>query len=387
VSFLGGSVSSVALILYVADDAGTGAAVALLMLVGEALPSLLSPIAGTLADRVEPRRLMVLCEVGQGAVLALVALVLPGLPVLLALIAAKSLFAVVFDPAGRSVLPRLVADADLERANATLGVGTYGFEVAGPLAAAALLPVVGVRGVLWLDVASFAVSAVLLTRLPRLAKAGRPDGEPVAGVWADVATGLRYLSGHRVVRILALCFWAVVLCTGLDDVVLVFLARDSLHAGDSAVSLLYAGVGLGLLIGLAVAARRRPGRPTGALVVVAGLAVSAAGNLLTGLASAVAVAFAFQAIRGLGIAAVEAALPAVVARSVPEHLRGRMFALVFGGVSLAGALSYVVGGVALEVASPRVVLVVAGGFGVAVCAVAGSVLLRAAGRSRRDATP
>ena len=47
-----------------------------------------------------------------------------------------------------------------------------------------------------------------------------------------------------------------------------------------------------------------------------------------------------------------------------------------GGVSLAAALSYVVGGLALGVTSPRVVLVVAGGLGVAVCAAAGSVLLR-----------
>jgi MFS family permease len=389
VSFLGGSVSSVALILYVAGEAGTGAAVALLMLVGEALPSLLAPVAGALADRMEPRRLMVVCEVGQGVVLALVAVLLPGLPVLLALVAVKSLFAVVFDPAGRSVLPRLVADRDLERANAALGVGTYGLDVAGPLAAAALLPALGVRGVLWLDVATFGASAVLLGRLPRLPRPERPATEAAAGIWADIGTGLRYLFRHRVVRMLALCFWVVVLCTGLDDVVLVFLARDRLHAGDSGVSLLYAGVGLGLLVGLAYAARRRPavadpagGRASrrravaGALAVVAGLGVSAAGNLLTGLAWALWAALAFQAVRGLGIAAVEVGLPAVVARSVPEHLRGRMFALVYGGVSLAAALSYVAGGAALGVMSPGAVLVVAGALGTLTCAVVGWALHR-----------
>lgn len=392
VSFLGGSVSSVALILYVAGEAGTGAAVALLMLVGEALPSLLAPVAGALADRIEPRRLMVACEVGQGVVLALVAFLLPSLPVLLTLVAAKSLLAVVFDPAGRSVLPRLVADRDLERANAALGLGTYGLEVAGPLVAAALLPALGVRGVLWLDVATFAASAVLLGGLPRLPRPERPDTEAVAGIWVDVGAGLRYLLRHRMVRMLALCFWGVVLCTGLDDVVLVFLARDTLHAGDSAVSLLYGGVGLGLLVGLVSAARRRvavadptggpASRPlvvAGAGAVVAGLGVSAAGNLLTGLASAFWAALAFQAVRGLGIAAVEVGLPAVIARSVPEHLRGRMFALVYGGVSLAAALSYVVGGVALGVTSPGAILVVAGALGALTCAVVGWALYHRSG--------
>jgi MFS family permease len=375
VSFVGGSISSVALILYVADRAGTGAAVALLMLVGEALPSLLAPVAGALADRFEPRRLMVGCELGQGAVLALVAWLLPDLPVLLVLIAAKSVFAVVFDPAGRAVLPRIVPDGDLERANAALGAGTYGLEVAGPLAAAALLPLVGVRGVLWIDVASFALSAPLLLRLPRLPRAQAAS----AGLRTDVAEGLRYLARHRVLRVVTAAFWVVVLCTGLDDVVLVFLAKDTLHAGDQAVSLLYAGVGLGLLLGLLALARGR----YGAGAVLVGLAVSAAGNLLTGLAWAVAVAIGFQVVRGLGIAAIEVGLPAVVSRTVPEALRGRVFALVYGGVSLAAALSYVVGGAALGVASPRAVLVTAGAIGVLACAVAAGAL-RLAGSSSND---
>src|SRR5690348_18408476 len=114
VSFIGTSMSTVALILYVADRVGTGPAVALLMLVGELLPSLLSPVAGALADRLPPRRLLVGCEVGQGVLMGAVAALLPGLVPLLALIAAKTVFAVVFDPAGRAVVPRLVPDADLE---------------------------------------------------------------------------------------------------------------------------------------------------------------------------------------------------------------------------------------------------------------------------------
>ena len=49
VSFIGTSLSLVALILYVADRVRTGLAVALLLLVGELVPTLLNPIAGALA--------------------------------------------------------------------------------------------------------------------------------------------------------------------------------------------------------------------------------------------------------------------------------------------------------------------------------------------------
>jgi MFS family permease len=386
ISFIGGSLSTVALILYVADRVGTGTAVALL-----------SPVAGALADRLEPRRLLVVCELGQGAMMAVIALVLPGLPALLALMAVKSLFAVVFDPAGRALVPRLVSDSELEKANAALGIGTYGLEVFGPLMAAALLPVLGIRGVLWLDVASFAVSAVLLARLPRLAPGhgdgsgdgsgdGDGDGDGADGgtdetrkasIWSEARAGMAYLVRHRTVFAIALGFWFVVLCTGLDDVVLVFLAKETLHAGNSAVSLLYAGVGLGMMAGLLVFAARKGGRALGPFTVIAGLALSAGGNLLTGLAGAVVVAFLFQAVRGIGISLVDTALPAVVARSVPAHLRGRIFALIFGGVSLAAILSYVAGGVALTQASPPTVLIIAGGLGVLACAVTALVLRQA----------
>lgn len=40
---------------------------------------------------------------------------------------------------------------------------------------------------------------------------------------------------------------------------------------------------------------------------------------------------------------VDTGLPAMVVRSVPAHLRGRVFAVTYGGVSLAAALSYVAG--------------------------------------------
>jgi MFS family permease len=234
------------------------------------------------------------------------------------------------------------------------------------------LPVLGIRGVLWVDVASFAFSALLLTRLPRLSSVEQPD-EP-QGVWTEARAGLRYLAGHRVVRTLAVGFWLVVLCTGLDDVVLVFLAKDSLHAGDSAVSLMYAGVGLGLLAGFFALSRARP--VAAIRLAIAGLVLSSAGNMLTGLAWAVAVAVGTQAVRGVGLALIDTGLPAMIARSVPAHLRGRVFAATYGGVSLAAMASSLAGGLALAVVSPRVALVVAGGLAVITAAATGAIIRR-----------
>jgi hypothetical protein len=118
-----------------------------------------------------------------------------------------------------------------------------------------LLPVLEVRGVLLVDAASFLVSAALLALLPPLARAGDDDRGRPASFLADAGAGLRYLRGQPILRVVVGGYVAVVACTGIDDVALVFLATDTFGAGGSAATLL-----------------------------LAGFAVSSAGNLLTGLA-------------------------------------------------------------------------------------------------------
>src|SRR5688572_27687717 len=102
VSFIGDSLGLVALLLFVADEAGTGVAVALLLLVGDFTPTLLSPITGALSDRLDRTRLMVGCDLIQGGIVALIALTTPALPLLLGLVALRTLAASAFAPASRS---------------------------------------------------------------------------------------------------------------------------------------------------------------------------------------------------------------------------------------------------------------------------------------------
>jgi MFS family permease len=389
-SFLGDSVGLIALLLYTAGHFGTGLAVALLMMAGDFVPSLLSPVAGAVSDRWDRRAIMVSCELIQGVVIAVVAVTLPSLPLLLALVAAQSCVAAVFQPASRSAVPGLVRDADLERANAAIGFGTNGMDSAGPLVGAAVLAWLSVRDLLLIDVATFAVSAVLLLMLPRLS--GGPAADPPAGPAADTIStttapgpgqllaeagaGLRYLWQDKVMRVITLAFCAVVLFNGVDDVALVFLARHTLHGSNSAASLVYAGAGLGLLAGFVLIARTARGLAT-PLLIVAGYAISSLGNLLTGLSFAIVAALAFQVVRGLGIAAMDVGHNTLIQRIVPADMLGRVFGNVYGAVGAAAGLSYVFGGLLLDATSPRVTFIVAGSGGLASAGVAAVLLARA----------
>jgi hypothetical protein len=86
ISYFGDSLSLVALMLYVAQSTGQALAVAVLLLVGDFAPALLGPLAGTVSDRFDLKRVMVGCELAQAALVAVTALWLPSLPMLLILV-------------------------------------------------------------------------------------------------------------------------------------------------------------------------------------------------------------------------------------------------------------------------------------------------------------
>ena len=160
-------------------------------------------------------------------------------------------------------------------------------------------------------------------------------------------------------KIIMVGFVGTVVFNGIDDVALVFLAFDVLGGSIAQAGLLYAAVGVGLVVGFLALSDARVRVPMMALFVT-GLAVSSAGNLFTGLAGGVAVAFALQAVRGIGIAAVDVAVSTLLQRAVPPRMLGRVFGNLYGAVGLAAGLSYVLGGLALNATSARVVFVVAG---------------------------
>ncbi|WP_445186529.1 MFS transporter [Pseudonocardia sp. Cha107L01] len=414
VSFLGDTLSLVALLLYVADQTGQALAVAALLLVGDVLPALLGPLAGALADRYDLRRIMIGCELAQVGLTVLLALWLPSLPVLLVLVAARALAAQVFAPASRTAVGRLVEPAALPGANAALGLGTNGAEALGPLLAAVLLPLLGVRGVLLLDAGTFAVSALLLARLPALRRAGAAVGdgaggalEAPAGLGRATRDGLAYLLRARVARAVVLGTFAVVACNGIDDVALVFLNRDVLGGGDSAIAVLLSAVGIGLLAGYWLlgrpalsplsggaasgtaggagadggAAMTRAATGRLAVLMLGGWAVSSAGNLLTGLSWAVAVAFGLQAVRGLGIAGMDVGGTTLLQRAVPAAMQGRVFGAFNGAIGVAAGLSYAGGALLLDATSARATFLIAGGGGL-IATVATAVALRSLVRSR-----
>ncbi len=361
VSVVGDALSLVTLMLYVQSVLGKAVAVAALLLVGHFVPSLVSPLTGVIGDRFDRRTVMIACEVAQGVLLAIIAFTLPPLPILLALMGLRAVLGQIFVPASRAAVPSLVAEKDLAQANTALGFGTNSADVIGPFLAAALLTFLDTRGVLLVDAVSFAVSALLLLRLPRL----MVSSEPGESVFADAREGLGEIWRNRALRILFFGFCGVVTCTAIDDVAVLQLTVVVFGESQSAAGVVLGAVGIGLLIGFALLAKGSA-RMSMVALLLTGFVISSAGDLFTGLAWGVASAFALQTVRGLGIAAMEVAHSTLIQRLVPGDRTGRVFGNFYGGVGVAAAVSYIGGGLLLDAVGPELTFILSGGAGVLV---------------------
>jgi len=373
ISPLGDAMATTALILHVQRTTGSATAVGLLLFM-QAIPPLAAPVAGVIADRFKPGRLLSLGWLTQAVLAGLLALVLPPLGSLLAVVFVLALVDTPLTAAVGRCIPAVVADDDLVAANALRGgvweLGT----VLGPPLAGLLFAASGARLVLGLDALTFLVVVPLALRLPA---PPRDTGSRFRPSFArDARDGLAFIWRTPSVLAIALGFWVVVLFSAPDDLILPFLATVTFRAGPVAVGVLLAAASAGLLAGVPFV--RLAGRRLGVTgAIVAGFAIMATGNLLTAAAPWLIAAFATQVLRGVAIPLADSHVSTHLQRTTPPHLLGRVLANVYGGVGVAAAAGYLGGGPLVDATSPRTAFVIVGCGGLAGAAVTAALLRNA----------
>lgn len=353
ISAVGTGAARVALVLLVAPS-GPGAVSGILLCT--ALPQLLGPVAGTVADRVDQRRLLTCCEAGQGVIYTVIAAGRPPLAALLPLVTAAGTLAALMSPAGKGSVPRLVPASSLPQANALLGLALNLQLVAGPAVGGALAGLAGPSASFAVNAGSFFASALLLTRLGPL----RPQpGQARDAMASEVRAGLRYAASSRLIRGLLLGTLVFVSFGAIDNVALVFLVGRSLHGSAAGYGIATAVFGVGMAVaslGLAGWANRRPA----AYWLIGGVSLGAAGTAATGAAPVLVLACAGQLVAGAGNTADLVGVDTLIQQSVPAALLGRAFGAVYAAAQLASAIAYAAAGPLVAVAGPRATFLVAG---------------------------
>jgi MFS family permease len=373
ISPLGDAMATTALILHIQQTTGSATAVGLLLF-AQAIPPLAAPFAGVVADRFAPGRLLAAGWLAQAVLTGLLALLLPPLGALLALVFVLALIDTPLSAAVGRCIPAVVADDDLVAANALRsGVWELG-TVLGPPLAGLLFAASGARLVLALDALTFLIVIPLALRLPTPPRDTDVQSRPSFA--RDARDGLAFIWRTPAVLAIAIGFWVVVFFSAPDDLILPFLATLTFKAGPLAVGVLLAAASAGLLAGLPLV--RPAGRRLGVTgAIVAGFAIMAAGNLLTAAAPWLIAAFAAQVLRGLAIPLADTHVTTYLQRTTPPELLGRALANVYGGVGVAAAAGYLVGGPIVDATSPRVAFVLVGCGGLAGAALTAGLLRRA----------
>ena len=258
----------------VLDLSGTSA-VALGITTGlQFLPFLLFSLwGGTLADRIDRRRLLVWTQVAAGLLsAALGVLTLTGhATVSLVYVMAFLLgcAAAMDNPARQAFVHEIVGQETLPNAIALNSTSFNLARLVGPALAGLMIAAVGSGWVFLLNAASYVVviATLLLMRVSELHPQVRDTGR------ARLADGLQYVRRRRrLMLVLALAF--VVATFGLNyQITMALMARQQFHLGAEAFGLMSTSLAFGALCGSLLAARRRhvPLR----LVVVAALVFGA----------------------------------------------------------------------------------------------------------------
>ena len=340
VSLTGNAITALAIPWFVLETTGSPARTGVVAFAGLVPTVLAALFGGALVDRFGHRRMSVLADLLSGGTVALVPLLhqTVGLPfgVLLGLVFLGALFDAPGATARAALFPDAVAGAGLrlERANAASQTIHRLAQLLGPVAAGLLIAGFGASNVLWLDAASFAVSAALVAALvPRPTAAAAPRGR----YFDDLREGLAYLWRDRLVRALALTIAITnLLDAALSAVVLPVYARD-VYGRAGVLGLMFGGFGAGAVAGSLLYAAVAPRLPRRATFLAAFLVAGLPRTILAA-APPLPVAVAVIVVAGLAAGPLNPILMTVWQERVPAELRGRVFgastAIVLGGAPL-----------------------------------------------------
>lgn len=370
ISYVGDGAALLALVLYVKATQESGARVGLLLL-AQALPRFLGPVAGAIVDRTDQRRTMIACDLGQAGLFAAIALLTPSFVVLLVLVLATSWLATVFAPASRTSVVGLVADPDLMRANAWLGIALNLQVALGPLLGGVLIAAFDFEGALLANTVTFVVSAALLSRLPPLPARLDTGARRFLG---EVKEGVGVAWRNKTARLVTVTLFLGVLFGAVDNLALVFLARDVFGTGPLGFAMLSGAYGIGMFVGSIALVRewiRTPAIP----IYLIGWFLSGVGMIVAGIAPVLSLAVAMQLVCGFGNAVDVIASDTLIQKAVPSAMLGRVFGLISTATYGASSIAYVAGGPLLDLTSARAVFVI-GGAGILVVLLLGLALAR-----------
>jgi MFS family permease len=302
-------------------------------------------IGGVIADRVDRRRMVVVANVGRAIVLGVLVATIVSSTVSIALVLAvlfvlgtAETFA---DSASSTLLPNLVARDDLGIANARMQIPFVLLNQLVLPPVGAFLFVVGMALPFATNAATFALGALLISRVATSPRARSGEG---SGIRAEMAEGIRWLLGHPPMRTLALTILAFNVTFGAAWSVLVLYAGDRLGMNEVGFGLLTTAVAIGGLVGV-VSYGSLERRFSLADIMRVGLLIETFTHLVLALTTSASVALLTLVVFGAHAFVWGTTSTVVRQRSVPDAVLGRVGGVYRVAITCGMVIGTPIGGV------------------------------------------
>jgi dTMP kinase len=351
-----GFVAITALANRIGGTNGVGFALAARMIPGFFFGS----VAGVLIDRLDRKKVMVICDIGRGLVIGLLPFVHSILELILASLVLEIL-TLLWSSAKEATVPNLVNEEDLPRVNSlslgaaygTFPVGAALFTALASIAVALsrfkplqALEVSQENLAIWLDTVTFLISALIISRIaiPRREAKTSENGRRIdlGEHVRELREGWRFIGRNRVVGGVMLALGAGLFGGGMVVPLGPVFAEHVLGGGPRAFGALITALGVGMaagVIGVSVMqSRLNPRRAFSMSVLFAGAALVAAASMF-------ALTPALLIVAGLGICAgtVYVLGFSLIQANTEDDLRGRTFVALYTVVRFTLLLAFAVG--------------------------------------------
>lgn len=351
VSLFGSALVQFALIWWLTDTTGSATVLAVATIVGMLPQIFLSPIAGTLVDRWNRRRVMVIAD----SAIALATLILAAL-FALDVVEVWHVYLLMFirSAAGAFHWPAMQASTTLmvpqQHYSRVAGMNQTLFglsSIVSPPLGALLLAVLPIQGILSIDVATalFAIVPLFFIAIPQPEPSNVSTETSKPSVVAEFREGLRFVLGWPGLLIILVMATVINMLVNPAMALLPILVTEHFGGGVSELAGLEAVFGIGMVLG-GIGLSVWGGFKRRIVTVMLGIMLEGLGVAAIGFAPANAFAMAGGAFFVFGFlnTIVNGSLMAVLQTAVPPAIQGRVFTLVSSGAAAAAPLGLIIAG-------------------------------------------
>ena len=309
---------------------------------------------GTLVDRLGYKRTSIIADIASGITTALIPLLYFTVGLEFWQLMVLVFFGALLDAPGSTARSALVpelaelAHMPIERATSLIHIIERGARLIGAPLGGLLIALMGTENVLWLDAASFFISAGIIAATIKVHKpTEHAVQEPSGGYFAELREGLRFIYNDK----LMLAIVIMIMLTNFLDAIFggvvqpVFVKQVYGQALD--LGLLIAANGGGAVLGALVFSAIGPRLPRHTIFVF-GFVLTCLRFFLYATYPPLWIALVFVVISSMGAGPLNPIIGAVEYERVPKTMRGRVGGAIGAGAWSAMPLGMLIGGVLTE---------------------------------------